>query len=61
MLKITQFAKKLKKVKPNENINIHYVFNTSDHQISMRFPDRNVLKSNLQTDAGICVPQISEK
>ena len=61
MLKITQFTKKLKKVKPNENISIYYVFKTSDHQISTKNPYRNVLKSNLKTDAGICVPQISQK
>ena len=61
MLKITQFTKKLKKVKPNEHISIYYVFNTSDHQISTKNPYRNVLKSNLKTDAGICVPQISQK
>ena len=61
MLKIIQFTKKLKKVKTNGNIIIYYVFSTSDHQISTRFPDRNVLKSNLETDARICIPQISEK
>ena len=61
MLKIIQLTKKLEKVKPNENISIYYVFSTSDHQISTKFPYRNVLKSTLKTDAGICVPQISQK
>ena len=61
MFKIIQFTKKLKKVKTVENIIIYYVFSTSNHQISMRFPNKNVLKSNLKTDAGIYIPQISEK
>ena len=42
------------------NIINYYVFNTSDHQISVTFPNRNVLKSNLKTDAENCALQISE-
>ena len=60
MLKITRLTKKLENVKPNENISIYKVFSTSDHQISMRFKSRNMLKSNLKTDAEIHIPQISE-
>ena len=52
---------KRKKMKTDDSISIYYVFNTSGHQISTRFPYRNVLKSNLKTDAGICISQISEK
>ena len=48
-------------MKPDENLHIYDVFSTYDHQISMGFPNRSVLKNNLKTDAGICVPQISEK
>ena len=61
MFKIIQFTKKLKKVKTCENIIIYYIFSTSNHQFSMIFPNKNVLKSNLKTDAGIYIPQISEK
>ena len=61
MFKIIQFTKKLKKVKTYEDIIIYYVFSTSNHQFSIRFPNKNVLKSNLKTDAGIYIPQISEK
>ena len=61
MLKIIQFTKKMENVKTYENIIIYYVFSTSNHQFSMRFPNKNVLKTNLETDARICIPQISEK
>ena len=59
--RIIQFTKKLENVKSDERIIIYCVFSTSDHQFSMRFPNKNVLKTNLETDARICIPQISEK
>ena len=61
MLKVIQFTENLKKAKPNENINIYYGFSTSDHQISIRFPSRHVVKSDLKTDAGIWVDKAIEK
>ena len=53
--------KKIKKVKPNENTHIYYVFNTSDYQISSQNPPGNVTKSDLQINTGIESSQTSDK
>ena len=41
------------KVKSKENIHIYHVFNTSDNRFSTPLPSRNVMISNLKSDAGI--------
>ena len=48
--KSSSLQKTCKKAKPNEKIHIYYGFSTSDNQISMRFPTRNIINSDLKTD-----------